>query len=53
MDRPKTAVKRMTPKEIRERNTTFFHVNKINLKRAKQMRPPPYKPPKKNKEVTG
>jgi hypothetical protein len=37
---------RLTSKEIKERNTTFMRVNKINLKRAKEMRPPAYKPPK-------
>lgn len=44
-ERPKTAVKRMTPKEIKQRNMTFYHVNKINAKRAKELKPPPYKPP--------
>ena len=38
--------RRISSKEIKERNMTFMHVNKINLKRAKEMRPPPYKPPK-------
>jgi hypothetical protein len=38
--------KRLTSKEIKERNMTFMHVNKINMKRAKELRPPPYKPPR-------
>jgi hypothetical protein len=38
--------RKLTAKEIRERNTTFQHVSKINLKRFKELRPPPgpYKP---------
>jgi len=46
-ERPRTA-KSLTFKEIKERNRTFRTVSKINLKRAQELKRPPYKPPNKS-----
>ena len=49
--RPQTA--KLSQKEIRQRNRTFMHVSKINLKRAQMMKQYEiqtiYKPPDKSR----
>jgi hypothetical protein len=52
------APRKLTAKEIFERNTTFRHVNKINLQRAKELKDyhdqlfPPRQPPKRHDTTT-